>query len=73
MTLSGLVMAGATGVTMVIVSVLLPVPTAFVAPKVTGVTAAVVGVPVMSPVAVTAKPAGRAGAVKLVGLLLAVI
>ena len=44
----------------VIVSVALPVPVAFVAPKVTAVVAAALGVPEMTPVVVLiTKPAGN--------------
>ena len=55
-------------------SVRFPVPPEFVAPKVTVEIAAVVGVPEMRPEPVfTVKPAGNPLALKLVGLLVAVI
>jgi hypothetical protein len=60
--------------TTVKVSVALPVPPALVALIVTVYVPAVVGVPEISPVVVfTVKPAGSPVALKLVGLLLAVI
>jgi len=56
------------------VSVALPVPPALVALIVTLYVPAVVGVPEINPVLVsTLKPAGRPIALKLVGLLVAVI
>ena len=56
------------------VSVLVPVPLALIALRVTLVTAAVVGVPEITPVEVlTVKPAGKPVAPKLVGVLVAVI
>src|ERR1700730_11909359 len=56
------------------VNVAVPVPAAFVALNVTLDVPAVVGVPEMTPVAVlTESPAGNPVALKLVGLLLAVI
>ena len=59
---SGLVMIGATpAAPTVIVSVALPVPVAFVAPSKTAVVPAVVGVPVMTPVAVTILRPGGSG------------
>src|SRR5256885_1575199 len=58
----------------VIVSVAEPVPPAFVALIVTAVMPGVVGVPEIAPVAVfTERPAGSPVALKLVGVLLAVI
>ena len=71
-----LVMIGAGGVaaTIVIESVALPVPPAFVAEIVVFVVPADVGVPEIKPVVVlTDNPAGRPVALKLVGLLVAVI
>ena len=69
----GLVMTGAAGLT-VMPSVALPVPPALVALIVTLYVPAVVGVPEIKPVVVfTLKPAGRPLALKLVGLLVAVI
>ena len=59
---------------MVRVNVALPVPPALVALMVTLYVPAVVGVPEIKPVVVfTLKPAGRPLALKLVGLLVAVI
>ena len=59
---------------MVKVSVALPVPPALVALIVTVYVPAVVGVPEINPVLVsTVKPAGSPVALKLVGLLVAVI
>jgi len=70
---SALVMTGADGL-IVRVSVEVPVPLALVALMVTFVVPAAVGVPDMRPLAVlTLKPAGRPMALKLVGLLLAVM
>src|SRR5438067_6158728 len=67
------VMVG-TGLLIVRVSVALPVPPAFVALMVTLYVPAVVGVPEINPVLVfTVKPAGSPVALKLVGLLVAVI
>jgi hypothetical protein len=58
----------------VTVSVAVPVPPAFVAPRVTLDVPVAEGVPVMRPVAVfTDKPVGKPVALKLVGELLAVI
>ena len=52
----------------------LPVPVALVADTVTEVVATVVGVPEMTPVLVfKVSPTGSPGALKLVGLLLAVM
>ena len=66
-------MTGAGGL-MVKVSVALPVPPALVALIVTVYVPAVVGVPEINPVLVsTVKPAGSPVALKLVGLLVAVI
>ena len=63
-----------TGLLIVRVSVALPVPPALVALMVTLYVPPVVGVPEIAPVAVfTVKPAGSAVALKLVGLLVAVI
>ena len=60
--------------TTVKVSVALPVPLALVALMVTVYVPAVVGVPEINPVLVfTSKPAGSPVALKLVGLLVAVI
>ena len=68
-----LVIAGAGGL-IVNVTAMLPVPPALVADTVTDDVAAVVGVPEIRPVAVlTLNPAGKPVALKLVGLLLAVI
>lgn len=56
------------------VKVALPVPDAFVAPRVTLDVPVTVGVPVIFPVPVfTLKPVGRPVALKLVGELVAVI
>ena len=56
------------------VRVAVPVPAALVAPIVTGVVPGAVGVPEINPVAVlTANPAGKPVAPKLMGLLAAVI
>ena len=56
------------------VNVAVPVPDAFVAPIVTELVPLAVGVPVIAPVEVlTDKPLGKPLALKLVGLLLAVI
>ena len=64
---------GAAGL-IVKVSVALPVPPALVALMVTVYVPAVVGVPEIKPVLVfTVKPAGSPVALKLVGLLVAVI
>ena len=69
----GLVMTGAGGL-MVKVNVALPVPPELVALIVTVYVPAVVGVPEIMPVLVsTVKPAGSPVALKLVGLLVAVI
>ena len=58
----------------VMVSVLVPVPMAFVAESVTVDVRLIVGVPVMAPVvAFNARPAGRPAAAKLVGEPVAVI
>jgi hypothetical protein len=66
-------MTGAGGL-MVKVSVALPVPPALVALMVTLYVPAVVGVPEINPVLVfTVNPAGSPVALKLVGLLVAVI
>ena len=66
-------MTGAGGL-MVKVRVALPVPPALVALIVTVYVPAVVGVPEINPVLVsTVKPAGSPVALKLVGLLVAVI
>jgi len=66
-------MTGAAGL-MVKVNVALPVPPALVALMVTLYVPAVVGVPEINPVVVfTVKPDGNPVALKLVGLLLAVI
>jgi hypothetical protein len=66
-------MTGAGGL-MVKVNVALPVPPALVALIVTVYVPAVVGVPEINPVLVsTVKPAGSPVALKLVGLLVAVI
>ena len=63
-----------TGLLIVRVSVALPVPPALVALMVTLYVPAVVGVPEINPVLVfTVKPAGSPVALKLVGLLVAVI
>ena len=68
-----LVMTGA-GLTIVTANVALPVPPALVAPNVTFVVAAAVGVPEITPVAVfMVRPAGNGEALKLVGLFVAVI
>ncbi len=68
-----LVMAGDCGLT-VRVKVWVPVPPAFVALKVTEDVPALVGVPEITPVLVlTESPAGNPVALKLVGLLLAVM
>ncbi len=59
---------------MVSVSVAVPVPVALVAPIVTVLVPLAVGVPVMAPVEVfTDNPPGRPVALKLVGVLVAVI
>ena len=59
---------------MVKLSEAVPVPPALVAPRVTVLEPALVGVPVMAPVVVLRlNPAGRPEALKLVGALLAVI
>jgi len=72
--LVALVMTGGGGLTTVNVSVALPVPPALVALMVTAYVPAVVGVPEINPVLVfTLKPAGSPVALKLVGLLVAVI
>ncbi len=56
------------------VSVKFPVPEALVAPRVTVLVPLALGVPVIAPVVVlTDNPAGKPLALKLVGLLLAVI
>ena len=56
------------------VRVAVPVPLAFVAPRLIGKTPVWVGVPEMTPVFVsTTKPVGRGEAAKLVGLFDAVI
>jgi len=69
----GLVITGVGGL-IVKVSVALPVPPALVALMVTLYVPGVVGVPEISPVVVfTVKPAGSPVALKLVGLLVAVI
>ena len=69
----GLVMTGG-GVLIVIISVAVPVPPELVALMVTGYVPAVVGVPEINPVLVlTVKPEGSPVALKLVGLLVAVI
>ena len=66
-------MTGVAGL-IVRVSVALPVPPALVALMVTVYVPAVVGVPEINPVLVfTVKPAGSPVALKLVGLLVAVI
>ena len=66
-------MTGAAGL-IVMTSVALPVPPALVALMVTLYVPAVVGVPEINPVLVfTDKPAGNPVALKLVGLLVAVI
>ena len=71
--LVALVMTGEAGL-MVRTKVVLPVPPAFAALTVTLEVPAVVGVPEIKPVPVfTVKPAGRPVALKLVGLLVAVI
>ena len=63
-----------TGLLIVKVSVAVPVPLALVALMVTLYVPAAVGVPEINPVAVfTVKPAGSPVALKLVGLLVAVI
>ena len=74
-TASGLLIAGmGTPALTVSVSVAFPVPPALVAPRVTLVTPAAVGVPVISPVDVfTLSPAGSGAALKLAGLFVAVI
>ena len=67
-------MTGGGGLATVKVSVALPVPPELVALMVTLYVPAVVGVPEINPVLVfTVKPAGSAVALKLVGLLVAVI
>jgi hypothetical protein len=67
-------MTGGGGLLIVKVSVALPVPPALVALIVTLYVPAVVGVPEINPVLVfTVKPAGSPVALKLVGLLVAVI
>jgi hypothetical protein len=69
-----LVMTGWAGVLIVKVNGAVPVPAALVALKVTLDVPAAVGVPEMTPVAVlTVAQAGKFVALKLVGLLLAVI
>ena len=69
-----LVIAGGTSGFMVKANVAEPVPFAFVALNVTLDVPAAVGVPEMTPVVVlTESPAGSPVALKLVGLLLAVI
>jgi hypothetical protein len=70
-----LVIAGGRGAAAIVnISVALPVPPLLVALRVTLDVPAAVGVPEISPVeALTAKPAGRPDAPKLVGELLAVI
>ena len=66
-------MTGVAGL-IVITNVALPVPPALVALMVTLYVPAVVGVPEITPVpGFTDKPAGRLVALKLVGLLVAVI
>ena len=70
----GLVMTGGGGLLIVKVSVALPVPPALVALMVTLYVPAVVGVPEIKPELVfTDRPAGSPVALKLVGLLVAVI
>jgi hypothetical protein len=72
--IKALVIAGGGGVLMVKANVADPVPAALVALNATLDTPDAVGVPEMAPVAVlTESPAGRPVALKLVGLLLAVI
>ena len=69
----GLVITGGPWV-IVNVTTMLPMPVAFVADTVTDDVPAVVGVPEIRPVAVlTLNPAGKPVALKLVGLLVAVI
>ena len=72
---SGLVITGiGMGETKVITKVALPVPPALVAVMVTATGPGVVGVPEITPVVVsTVNPFGRPVALKLVGLLVAVI
>ena len=68
------VIAGAGGLTTVNVSVAVPVPLTLVAPMVMAETPVAFGVPVMAPLLVfTDSPDGNPVALKLVGLLLAVI
>ncbi len=68
-----LVMTGVGKGTMVIVSVAVPVPPAFVALSVTGKAPDKVGVPEITPVVFIERPAGNPVALKLVGLLVAAI
>ena len=68
-----LLMTGVAGLTLS-VSAFVPVPLALVAERVTVLVAAVVAVPEISPLAVLiASPAGSPVALKLVGVLVAVI
>lgn len=70
-----LVIAGGDAVTLIVnVKVAVPVPAALVALNVMLDTPAAVGVPEMTPVvALTERPGGKIAALKLVGLLVAVI
>ena len=71
---SGLVMTGTAPATMLSDSVAVPVPCAFVALRVTLNVPAAEGVPEMRPfVVLTARPAGSPVALKLAGLLIAVV